>query len=376
MRKNIVSQAGKIVIKIGTDTLSTPEGRLDRTVLKRLADQIAGAKEKGKEVALVSSGAVGAGMAELAMEKRPNDLPTLQATAAVGQSQLIRTFNEAFKKHNLHAAQILLTRDDFESRTRYLNIRNTIHALHKLPSIPVINENDTVAVDELLPADRSRRSKIGDNDTIAALVTNMLQADLLIILSVVDGLMQKGEVLDVVERIDDDVLAMVGSDQSKRGTGGMGAKLAAISIVTSAGEAAVIANGRKKNVISQILEGKKVGTLFLPQPEKLKARKRWIGMTVRPVGKIHVDDGAANAIRSGRSLLAAGITEVTGSFERGEVVSIVDPEGAEIARGLTNWTSEEIDKIKGFRSSQIESVLGQKLYDEIVHRDNMTIFPG
>ena len=359
-----------MVVKVGTNVVTGRDGRLDRRVLLRLARQMVAVRNAGIDLSLVASGAIGAGMGELELPERPRDLPHLQAVAAVGQARLVRMFNEVFRKHGLHAAQLLLTRDDFENRTRYLNIRNTIRALHDLGAVPIINENDTVGIDEI---------RYGDNDIIAAMVANLLRADLLILLSAVDGLIVrtpdgKAGVVDLVKRIDRKVTSLVDGTRSSLGAGGMGAKLEAIRMVTKAGEVAVIANGKRPNVISHILNGEKIGTLFLPHPSKLSAKRRWIGMSVRPRGRIIIDTGAAKALmRSGRSLLTIGITGVEGQFRKGDVVCIVGPEGRELARGLVNYNVRDLLRIKGLRSDRIASELGQKLYDEAVHRDNMTI---
>ncbi len=373
LRKQILSKVKKIVVKIGTGVLTTDDGYLDKTQIKGLAEQVSGLKRMGYHVVVVSSGAIGSGMGELGIVKRPSTLPELQAVAAIGQSKLISMYDECFKTYGYHAAQILLTREDFEDRQRYLNTCNTIHTLFQLNSIPVINENDTISVDEI---------RFGDNDALSALVTNLLNAELLIILSSVDGLYDKcptakgkASVIPLVENVSDEIRGLAFNLKTQRGVGGMQTKLDAVSTVTYAGESVIIANGRTSGILKRVVEGDNVGTLFLPKEEKLTSRKRWIAYTIKPKGKISIDDGAIHALKDkGKSLLASGIASVEGSFQKGDIISIcrkgVD---VSIGRGLTNYSSEEIEKIKGCSTSHIARVLGYKLYDEVVHRDNMVI---
>ncbi|MDO8142903.1 MAG: glutamate 5-kinase, partial [Candidatus Brocadiales bacterium] len=348
-------------------------GYIDKAQIKRLAEQVVELKKMGYDVVVVSSGAIGTGMGELGIGKRPTTLPELQAIAAIGQSKLISTYDECFKLHGYHAAQILLTREDFEDRQRYLNACNTIHTLFQLKAIPVVNENDTISVDEI---------KFGDNDALSALVTNLLNAELLIILSSVDGLYDKcptakskASVVPIVENVSREIKQLAFDSKTARGVGGMQTKLEAASVVANAGESVVIANGRMDGVLKKILQCENVGTLFLPKEEKLTSRKRWIGYTIKPKGKIYVDDGAMSALsEKGKSLLASGIVTVEGTFSKGDIVSVCKKEDRAIfARGLTNYSSDEIEKIKGCGTSSIAKVLGYKLYDEVIHRDNMVI---
>lgn len=365
-RELLVKSAKRIVVKIGTNVLTDTKGRLDARLIRSLAGQIARLHQRGLEITVVSSGSIGAGMGVMALPRRPTSLPMLQATASVGQPELMRLFKEGLHRHNLHAAQMLLTRSDFEDRIRYLNIRNTIAALHELSAIPIINENDTVAVDEI---------RYGDNDIIAALTSNLIRADLLVLLTVVDGLIgSDGERIDAVERIDAQVEKLVKSTKSSLGSGGMASKLQAIRRVTEAGDYAVIANGRTRDVLVRLLDGRKVGTLFMTSPNKMRARKRWIGWSVRPRGTIVVDDGAAHALRrGGKSLLAIGVTAVRGQFDKGDVIRVQDTTGEEFARGLSNYGTADLCKIKGLRSSQFKAILGENTYDEVIHRDNLVI---
>src|SRR3990172_6827493 len=373
LRRQILSKVKKIVVKIGTGVLTTNDGCLDKNQIKQLAGQVVELKKMGYDVTVVSSGAIGSGMGELGIEKRPTTLPELQAVASIGQSKLISMYDECFKLHGFHAAQILLTREDFENRQRYLNACNTIHTLFQLKAITVVNENDTISVDEIA---------FGDNDALSAFVTNLLNAELLIILSSVDGLYDryptaksKATVIPIVENISYEIKQLAFDSKTARGVGGMRSKLEAASVVTNAGEAVIIANGRMDNVLKKIVQCENVGTLFLPKEEKLTSRKRWIGYTIKPKGKIYVDDGAMHALaEKGKSLLASGIVAVEGAFSKGDIVSVCKRENRTIfARGLTNYSSQEIEKIKGCSTSHIAKVLGYKLYDEVIHRDNMVI---
>ncbi len=365
LRQTVLRNARRIVVKVGTAALTGEAGRLDEQFISDLCRQVSGIAGSGVEVALVSSGAIGAGMAELGLADRPGTLPMLQAAAAVGQGQLMRTFHDVFGTLGLKVAQILVTRGDFEDRTRYLNIRNTIAALHEMNVIPIVNENDTVAVDEL-------EGRFGDNDIVAAMITNMLRADALVMLTVVDGVMAGGKVLDVVAGAD--ASEMVDDSLSRGGSGGMGTKLQAAYIVASAGEVAVIANARTDDILTRLLAGEKLGTLCLPAADKMSSRRRWIGQAARTAGKITVDDGAAKALREGgKSLLPSGITAVEGNFQMGDTVAIVDSAGNQIARGLTNYSAGQIDTIKGLKTSQIPAALGEKPYNVVVHRNNLVL---
>jgi glutamate 5-kinase len=373
LRQTVLKNARRIVVKVGTAALTDEAGRLDVGFISDLCRQVAGVAERGVEVALVSSGAIGAGMAELGLTAKPGTLPMLQAAAAVGQGQLMRTFHDAFGALDLKVAQILVTRGDFEDRTRYLNIRNTIAALHEMGVIPIVNENDTVAVDEL-------EGRFGDNDIVAAMVTNMLRADALIMLTVVDGVMAGGKVLDLIEDARPGGSStgawadLVDNSLSRGGSGGMGTKLQAAHVVASAGEAAVIANARTPDILPRLLAGEKLGTVCLPAEGKMSSRRRWIGQAARAAGKITVDEGAVKALREGgKSLLPSGITAVAGNFQMGDTVEIVDNVGKQIARGLTNYSATDIDAIKGLKTSQIPDAIGEKPYDEVVHRNNMVV---
>ena len=321
---------------------------------------------------LVSSGAIGAGMGRLGLAERPTDLPQLQACAAVGQTFLMRTYEDCLARHNIPTAQILLTAGDFDSRARYLNTRNTILTLLEWGCLPIINENDTVSVAEI---------KFGDNDHLAAMVTNLLRAPLLVLLTVVDGLYSadpgsdpEAVLMTTVPHIDRGVLEKAGSGRSTLGSGGMRSKLRAARLVTVAGEAVIMASGAQPGILDALFRGEALGTLFLPQGGTLSSRKRWLGYTARPLGRLLVNDGARQAVqKQGRSLLPVGIVQVVGAFGKGDVVSICDTEGTEFARGLTNYAAATAEKVRGLRTEQIREVLGQLPYVEAVHRDNLAV---
>lgn len=376
VRDDVVLSAHTWVVKVGTGVLTHANGALDLDRVGHLAEQVSAVASTGRRVALVSSGAVGAGLGRLGLPRRPESLPQLQAAAAIGQSYLIRAYDEGFRRHGRHAAQLLLTHEDFDSRPRYLNMRNTLSALFDWDAVPVINENDTISVDEI---------KFGDNDRLAAMVANLLRAPLLVVLSVVDGLYRSdpgtgevdlsGEPIDLIPDLDDQTLALAGASTSTLGTGGMRSKLHAARLVTQAGGSVVIASGKKDAPLTRILAGDPVGTLFLARGGRTKrARPRWIGLTARPKGHYVVDLGARRALESGnKSLLPIGILDVAGSFDKGDVVGIRDPEGVEFARGLTNYATADARQILGLRTDQIRQVLGTALYDEVVHRDHLVL---
>jgi len=373
IREEILSNVSKIVIKIGTRVLTNQDGLLDKNRIMELSKQVVKLRLKGFSVVIVSSGSIGAGISALGLQKRPSILPELQAAAAIGQGKLIEVYNECFKKHGYHAAQLLLTRQDFEDRQRYLNACNTLHSLLNFKTIPIINENDTISVEEIT---------FGDNDILSALVTNLLRADLLVLLSSVDGLYtspptsgKSCRVLSVVESISDDIKKLAFKQKTKEGVGGMQSKLEAANIATGSGEAVIIANGMQSDVLSKIMNYDDVGTLFVPYNKKITSRKRWIGFTVKPKGKIYIDEGALSALqKKGKSLLPSGVVKVEGKFIKGDVVSVVGVgEKKEVARGLMNYSADEVRKVKGLRTSLIKKTLGYKPYDEIIHRDNIVL---
>jgi glutamate 5-kinase len=325
-------------------------------------------------VALVSSGAVGAGLGRLGLGARPDDVAHLQAVAAVGQSMLVEAYERSLRSFGLHAAQILLTADDLDHRTSYLNARNTILTLmNEYGAVPIINENDTVSVDEL-------QNTFGDNDRLAAIVTNLIQAPLLVLLSDVDGLydgdprQEASKVVPTVERLDRSVLDLVKDRKTGLSKGGMASKLRAAQQATAAGENVIIANGRTPGVLTKIIAGEPVGTLILAQGQLLAARKRWIGLTAQPRGHLVLDAGARRAVQhQGRSLLAIGIVKAIGRFNKGDVVALEEAGGEEFARGLTNYSSDDIQRIRGLKTSEIAETLGHCPHDEVIHRNNLLV---
>lgn len=369
IRKKLVSRSKRIVIKLGTRILTGSDNLLERPQIKQLVLQVCELVKRKIEVVLVSSGAVGAGMGVLQMKSRPGLLPKLQATAAIGQSQLMKVYDSFFRLKEIISAQILLTAEDLNNRTRYLNVRNTLSTLLRYRVIPIINENDSVSVDEI---------KFGDNDTLASLVTTLIDADLLIILSDINGLYvdrdSPNKIVSMVESISPRIEKLAASSAPAPGVGGMKTKLQAAKTVTSSGIPMIIANGRSKDVLLRIFNGDKTGTLFLAVKDKMVARKRWIAYSAISRGEIKVDNGAREAlVQRGKSLLASGIVEVNGNFKTGDIVKILNEQGREFARGVVNYSREELSKIKGLKTSQIKSRLGCKFYDEAVHRDNLVI---
>jgi glutamate 5-kinase len=357
-----------IVVKAGTRVLLKGTEALDRKNIERLLSELVDAREGGDHVILVSSGAIGAGLAPLGLKKRPSTIPDLQACAAVGQSLLMQAYNEILAARGYVVAQMLLTHEDFQDRRRYMNLRNTISALRDRKAIPVINENDTVSVDEI---------KFGDNDILCALVSNAVDADLTIVLSDVDGLYTanpkvdpKARRLDVVEGITPEIEGLVFKSNSDVGVGGMASKIRAAKVVCSAGGTLVLVDGKKASVAA-VLKGEIDGTVFKPKGGRLDHRKRWIAHSTKEAGSIEVDGGAAKALlEKGKSLLPAGIIGCHGNFEEGDPI-VVRHNGKQIAKGLTNYSAEQIRRIMGRKSAEVSNLLGDKFFDEVIHRDNL-----
>ena len=368
-----LKDANRIVIKVGSSTITYGNGKRNFSRIDRLAREIADLANQGKEIILVSSGAVAVGVDRLGLPAKPKTIPGKQAAAAVGQGVLMHTYEKIFAEYGQIVAQVLLTRVDSVDRHRYTNSRNTFLALLEHKVIPIVNENDVVAIDEL---------KIGDNDNLSALVAGIVDADLLIILSDIDGLYtanpQKDPHAKLVNEVTDitpEIEASAGDAGSKVGTGGMFTKIQAAKMATSSGINMIIASGEEKDAISRILEGEEIGTLFVSRENRLQFRKRWLAFGARLAGKIVVDDGCAKAVRKagGCSILPAGITDVEGEFEAGNTISVVNKAGHELARGLSNYSSEDLDLIKGAKTSEIENILGHKHFDEVIHRDDLVI---
>lgn len=374
VRQEIISNAKLVVIKVGTRVLTTPEGLLNLEQVASLSEQMNWLIQQGRQVVLVSSGAVGAGMSHLGITKRPADLAKLQAVAAIGQTKLMEAYDRFLsRQHQRSVGQVLLTAEDLTDRSRYLNVRNTLFSLLEMGAVPIINENDTVAVDEL-------QTTFGDNDRLAALVTNLLRASLLIILSDVDGLYDGhpnnagSNRIATVTEINAKILSFAAGHQIGLSKGGMSSKLKAAQTVTSAGENVILASGRTADVIKKIFQQEPLGTTFLAQGKSVSPFKRWLGFSAQVKGKLILDTGASTAVATkGRSLLAIGVTQITGAFAKGDVVAVCDAAGHEIARGLTNYTSSDLAKIIGHRSADIAEILGHLPYEEVIHRDNMFV---
>jgi glutamate 5-kinase len=366
-RKQHLAGVKTAVIKLGTQLLTDNQGRLDDSFLRNVAQQVVTLRQRGILVTIVSSGAIGAGLRELNLTSRPKDLAMLQAVAAVGQRRLMDAWAAAFAPHGITVGQILLTREDMDRRARFLNLRNTIHALQEMGGVPIINENDTISTDELV------RISFGDNDILAALVTHVLRANLLVLMTVVDGLLDAdGQPVRLVESVED-AQALVRKEKSSLGKGGMDSKLNAARMVTDAGEAMIVCDGRMNDVLVRVLDHEVLGTLFVPSPKKLSSRSRWIG-SARPVGSIVVDDGAVKAlVEKNKSLLPAGVVRITGTFEKGDIVAIQSAAGETIAHGLSNYSAGLVGQILGKRTADVRLLLGEAAYDEVVHRDNLVV---
>lgn len=357
MRSELLKHIDRVVVKVGTGVLTDEKKRLDVNRMKSLVEQLAKLQKAGKQVVLVTSGAVGAGMGVLGFDKRPTEVAEQQACAAVGQSRLMAMYESLFAPFNIHVAQVLLTHDDLEHKERHLNARNTLVTLLQRNVVPIINENDAVSFTEL---------KFGDNDKLSALVASLLPADLLVILTTVDGVIENfgkpnAKLMSIVEKMDDSIEAEASGTTSTTAVGGMKSKMQAAKIAIRSGIPLVIASGLKPNTLEEVVSLKDTGTLFVPQTRKLKSRKRWIAFFHKPKGTLIVDDGAKKAIReSGKSLLPPGISRCEGEFAAGEVVKICDLNGTEFARGITAYDSAFI------RAGDAKRV-------EIIHRDNLVI---
>ncbi len=357
VHRDSLKSISRLVVKLGTGVLTDSRKQIDPAQLEQLVAQIAALRKSGKEIVLVTSGAVGAGMGALGYEKRPNELAELQACAAIGQTRLMAIYAELFAKHDLHVAQVLLTHEDLEHHERHLNARNTLVTLLGHGVVPIINENDAVSFTEI---------KFGDNDKLSALVASLLPADLLVILTTVDGVIENfsksnPKTISVIEQIDATIEKLAGGTTSETAVGGMASKVQAAKIVVRSGIPLVIASGKKKNVLAKVLAGEDEGTLFVAQPTKLQGRKRWIAFFHHPKGALFVDDGAKTALReSGKSLLPPGVARCEGNFDAEDVVRICDLNGTEFARGIAKFSGEEI------RAKKLARV-------ELVHRDDLVI---
>jgi glutamate 5-kinase len=370
-RKTYLKKVSRAVIKIGSGVLTRKNG-LNLNLIDDLATEICKLRNKGIEIILVSSGAIAAGLKKAGLSKRPTSLSQMQALAAMGQSNLIMAYEEAFSRQGVKAAQILLTRDDLTHRRRYLNARNTLMTLLSWKIIPIINENDTVGIDEI---------KFGDNDNLSALVVNLTESHLLVNLTNIDGLYDKdprihpdAQLIPVVEKVDRRITKAANTIPGFLGTGGMASKLMAARNISLGGIASIIANGSKPNILKDIFAGKSCGTFFLPEASTLNSRKQWIAFTKKTKGTIFIDEGAEKALtENGKSLLPSGITSVQGRFSMGDSVVIQGKNKQKIAIGMVNYSSGDLQKIIGAKTSRIEAILGYRHDDEIVHRDNMIL---
>jgi glutamate 5-kinase len=356
----------RIVVKVGTRTLTSEGNKLDRRSMLQIVRQLCSLADRGVEVILVTSGAIASGMGLLGLKKRPLKLASLQAVAAIGQNHLMDIYSELFNSSGYIAAQMLLTQEDFNDRTRYLNIKYTLNELLRHKAIPVINENDTVSTEEI---------RCGDNDRLSSLVADLAEAAMLIILTDTDGLLDEGQrVVAIVDEIDERILKLIKTSRCEVSAGGMATKVEAARRANASGIDCVVANGRAKDVILKIAEEERVGTLFRARKTAHLARKRWIAFSSRPRGAIVVDNGARDVIeKMNKSLLPSGITAVEGEFKARDTISILDKSGREFARGIVNYSSEEVARIKGLKSGDLARTLGYKAKDEVIHKDNLVI---
>ena len=366
--RQMLSQSKRWVIKVGTSTLTTQDGHFSFHQLDKIISQVLVLLHRGVEVVLVSSGAIALGMETLKLAKRPKTLPHLQACAAIGQGKLMKAYETAFSERGFHTAQVLLTRDEFQDRRRYLNAKNTVESLLKMNIVPVVNENDTVATEEI---------KFGDNDMLAAQVANLAEADLLVFLSDIDGLYLKDRTL--IRRIRSfgelkEYTRHIYPKRSEKTAGGMKAKLEAAQVAMRSGIPIVLANGRDEDVINRILTGEEVGSLFCPTESKTNARKRWLAHSAQVKGSLTVDLGAYRAlVEAKRSLLPSGVLGCSGHFKVGDLVQLMDREGSIFGRGLINYSYDELEKIKGRKTTEISDILGYTRSDELIHRNNLVL---
>jgi len=367
-----LTRVRRVVVKVGSGLITTPGAGPSSDMIARLAGDLAALVAERREVTLVSSGAIATGVARLGLKARPSSIPERQAAAAVGQSALMWEYEQAFKKHRIPVGQVLLTGQDISDRSRYLNARNTLLALLEYGVLPIVNENDTVAVDEI---------KVGDNDNLAAVVAHLIDADLLVLLTDVDGLYTGdprrdpgARRLETVEAVTDEIQRMVFDGSATVSVGGMSTKLQAAQKAGASGIPMVIASGREAGTLQRLLKGEPVGTYFQPRDDRLAARKRWIAFAVPPQGRLMVDAGAKKALTErGKSLLPSGLVEVDGQFHAGEVVALSEFDGPEFARGLVNYDADELRRIRGSKTKDIEKALGYRGFDEVIHRDNLVI---
>ncbi|MDQ5988502.1 MAG: Glutamate 5-kinase [Syntrophus sp. SKADARSKE-3] len=370
-RKEVLSKVKKVLIKIGSAVLTGSDG-LDRQIIDQLVDEIAGLKLSGHQIVIVTSGAIASGKHRMGITGPLKSMPQKQAAAAIGQGRLMRVYSNAFRRHNQYVAQILLVSSDLTDRKRYLNVKNTLTTFMDWGVIAIINENDSVAVDEI---------KFGDNDHLAAMIANLMEADLVINLTITEGLYdknpeksKKAKVIGIVKEFTEDIESAATKETSDVGTGGMRSKVLAAKKVVASGIPYVIAPGKRKDILKDIFAGKDLGTLFLPSTQHLNSRKYWIAFTLRSRGRLIIDEGAKKAlVGGGKSLLPSGIVDVEGEFCIGDPVICVDCDGTLLAKGLVSYSSGDVRKIMGLKTNKIAQVLGHKDYDEVIHRDNLAV---
>ncbi len=372
MREQLLTHAKRIVVKVGSSLIASREQGLREDRLDRICTELAALRKGGRELLLVTSGAIVSGIKKLGLPTYPKSLPVKQAAAAVGQSRLMWAYEKAFERQGFSVAQILLTHQDLADRRRFLNARHTLTTLLEFGVIPIINENDTVAVDEI---------RFGDNDTLGGQVAHLVDADLLVILSDVDGLYTadprhnpEATLIPDIPEVTEDIQRLAGNSSSFEGTGGMVTKVRTAKKVADYGVATLLLNGQTPGLLARVLGGAPGGSLFFPSAQRLSSRKHWIAFTLRPRGTIGLDEGAVDAlVQRGKSLLASGIVSVAGEFEAGDAVACLDHQGREIAKGLVNFSSDRLGQIKGKKTAEIRQTLGQQEYDEVIHRDNLVI---
>lgn len=371
MRTIHMKEIQRVVVKLGTSTLTHGTGLINIERIESIIRQLADLHNMGYEIIIVTSGAIGAGVGRLSMKERPKNMPEKQAAAAVGQSVLLHMYQKIFSEYGKITGQILLTRNDISDRKRFINARNTFNALLGLNVIPIVNENDAVVVDEI---------KVGDNDTLSAYVAALIEADLLILLSDIDGLYDgdprtkpDAQLIHEVQEITHEIRALAGGAGSSLGTGGMHTKIKAADIATAGGCSMIIANGASDNILRRVLKGEAVGTLFLPKANALPLKKHWIGFESKSKGHVIIDSGAESALRLGKSLLPVGLKHLTGSFSAGDTVTIMSEDDRVIGYGITYYSHGQLKKIAGVKSSAIEETLGYKDYDEVIHASNLII---
>ncbi len=372
MRDALLKQARRVVVKIGSSLVANRQSGLRPDRIEQLAEALSAIKNEGRQVLVVSSGAIVSGIQKLGLKSYPNDLPVKQAAAAVGQSRLMWAYEKAFERLGQQVAQILLTHQDLADRRRFLNARHTLNSLIEFGVVPIINENDTVSVDEI---------RFGDNDSLAGSVAHLVDADLLIILSDVDGLFTedprrnpRATLIPLVTEITPEIQQRAGLASSFEGTGGMASKIQAAQKVAEYGVATLILNGETPGLLPSVFKGASAGTFILPRDRRMTSRKHWIAFTLRTKGQLALDQGAVDALTlRGKSLLPSGIVEIQGTFSPGDAVSCTGPEGKEFAKGLVNFSSETLQKIKGLKTAEIEKTFGLREYEEVIHRDNLVI---